>query len=389
MLVVVAVALVAVPVATAWADRAALASLPEAYRQRLNVPRPGLLVWIFRDRPGARAPLAVSRDAPVLQRELEALVGFVSDSRAARTDATILAVAVVLLLSALFAVWLSRSVARPIAAVSEASARLATGALATRVELPNPERQPRETRELTEGFNRMAAAMERYEGERQAMFADVAHELRTPLATLRLRLEAMHDGLVPMERDELRALTGQVDLLSRLVGDLRLLSLAEGGHLTVTLQPVAVGAWLRESTATWGEALAQHGVRLDLTLPEADATWRFDPQRMEQVLHNLIDNALRFAPRGSALEVRSETTEDALQLSVRDHGPGIPETDVATVFERFVSGRRRDERGSQGSGLGLAIVRALVGLHGGEVSAENVADGGARLTVRLPQAPRA
>jgi two-component system sensor histidine kinase BaeS len=236
----------------------------------------------------------------------------------------------------------------------------------------------------------MSEAIERYEGERKAMVADVAHELRTPLAALRLRLEALEDGLVPLSQDEVRRLRGHTDLLARLVDDLRLLSLADAGRLT--LQPVVVdlGAWLAVATEAARDVLGPMGVGLGVRGPTAPVAVRIDPQRMTQVLHNLIDNAARYAPEGSQVELAVATGADEVRLSVRDRGPGVPEGELDTIFDRFVRGVRRDERGASGSGLGLAIVRTLVELHGGRVEVRNLAvteGGGAAFTVVLPRGP--
>jgi two-component system sensor histidine kinase BaeS len=393
MVVVALVSLLAVPVATNLADRAALATLPEVYRVRVqaDTPLPGTLRWwLANRRPAIRPatlPPGASGDPARLQVEVERLVTFVSDSRAARRDATLLGALVALLVGVALAAWLSRSIARPIAAVSAASSELAAGRFGTRVELPRRATQPVETRALADGFNAMSEAIERYEGERKAMVADVAHELRTPLAAMRLRLEALEDGLVPLSRDEVRRLRGHTDLLARLVDDLRLLSLADAGRLTLLSVVVDLGAWLEAAAEAARDGLRQGGVGLSVTGPSAPVAVRVDPQRMTQVLHNLIDNAARYAPEGSDVEVVAAVDDD-LRLTVRDRGPGVPEAELDTIFDRFVRGVRRDERSGTGSGLGLAIVRALVELHGGRVEVRNLAateGGGAAFTVVLPR----
>jgi signal transduction histidine kinase len=394
MVVVALVALLAVPVATTLADRAALATLPEVYRVRVqaDTPMPGTLRWWLANRRPAIRPAALppgaSGDPARLQAEVERLVTFVGDSRAARRDATVVGVLVALLLGVALAAWLSRSIARPIAAVSAASLELAAGRFGTRVELPRRATQPVETRALTDGFNAMSEAIERYEGERKAMVADVAHELRTPLAALRLRLEALEDGLVPLSQDEVRRLRGHTDLLARLVDDLRLLSLADAGRLTLEPVDVDLGAWLASAAEAAQDGLRPRGVGLAVRGPAAPVAVRIDPQRMFQVLHNLIDNAARYAPEGTDVEVAVAAASDEVRLTVRDRGPGVPEGEIDVIFDRFVRGVRRDERGGTGSGLGLAIVRTLVELHGGRVEVRNLAvtdGGGAAFAVVLPR----
>ncbi len=393
MVVVALVSLLAVPVATTLADRAVLATLPEVYRARVQADTPLPLTlrwWLSSRRPSVR-PAAVppgAVDDPVrLRVEVERLVTFLGDSRAARRDAMVVGALVALLLGVALAAWLSRSIARPIAAVSAASSELAAGRFGTRVELPRRAAQPEETRALTDGFNAMSEAIERYEGERKAMVADVAHELRTPLAALRLRLEALEDGLVPLSQAEVRRLRGHTDLLARLVDDLRLLSLADAGRLTLEPVVVELGAWLAVASEAARDALQPRGVGLTVRGPAAPVAVRIDPQRMTQVLHNLIDNAARYAPEGTDVELAVANDGDEVRLTVRDRGPGVPEGELDTIFDRFVRGVRRDERGGSGSGLGLAIVRTLVELHGGGVEVRNLAmaeGGGAAFSVVLP-----
>jgi two-component system, OmpR family, sensor histidine kinase BaeS len=390
MLIVVAVSLLAVPVAVTIAERAALATLPMGLRARVETVAPA--PFIARWRPvERRVPLrpaaAVTDDVAGLRAEAERLFDFVIDSRAARRDAIGVAVGLALLVGVVLAQWLSRGIAGPIAAVSAAASELAAGRFGVRVRLPRPDGLPDETRALSENFNAMSAAIERYEGERKAMLADVAHELRTPLAAMRLRLEALADGLVPFERAEVEGLQTHVDLMGRLIDDLRLLSLADAGRLTLAMAEVDLGAWLRRVTDAARPGLERRGVRLAVEAPPSGATLRADPQRLAQVLHNLLDNAARYAPEGSVVDVVAEVDGDLLQVRVRDRGPGVPEDDLATIFERFVQGQRRDQRGAGGTGLGLAIVRTLVGLHGGRVAARNLSTdegGGAEFTVTLP-----
>jgi two-component system, OmpR family, sensor histidine kinase BaeS len=390
MLVVAAVSLLAVPVAVTYAERTALAALPAGLRARVETvaPAPFATRWRPDERRPPLRPTAVVAEDPVgLRADADRLFAFVSDSRAARREAIFLAVGVALLVGVALALWLSRGIARPLAAVSVATTELAAGRFGVRVNLPRPDRLPAETRALSEGFNAMSAAIERYEGERKAMLADVAHELRTPLAAMRLRLEALADGLVPFERGEVELLQTHVDLMGRLIDDLRLLSLADAGRLALATSDVDLGGWLQRVTDAARPSLERRGVGLTVERPATAVTLRADPQRLAQVLHNLLDNAARYAPVGSSVEVAAVTGADEVQLRVRDRGPGVPMDELATIFERFVQGQRRDERGAGGTGLGLAIVRTLAGLHGGRVAARNLPaseGGGAEFAVTLP-----
>jgi two-component system, OmpR family, sensor histidine kinase BaeS len=390
LLAMALVSLLAVPAAVAIADRATLSALPAGFRERVQTVDPAPLVarWRAQEPRVPRTAAGTPQDAAGLRADVDRLLAFLSDSRAARRDAIVAAIALALAVGVALAVGLSRSIAGPIAAVSAATTELAAGRFDVRVALPNHADQPDETRALSDGFNAMAASIERYEGERKAMLADVAHELRTPLAAIQLRLEALDDGLVPFEAAEVARLRAHADLLGRLIDDLRLLSLADAGRLDLSLREVDLTAWLRRETDDARIGLERRGVRLSVDLPPEPVALSADPQRLAQVLHNLLDNAARYAPEGSAIGVTAEADAAEIRLRVRDRGPGVPEDDLPTIFERFVRGRRRDERGVGGSGLGLAIVRTLVALHGGRVAARNVPaaeGGGAEFVVALPR----
>lgn len=390
MILVACLSLVAVPLATALAERWVKASLPEDFRERLEVstaPAP------LRAGPGGPVPTPGRRlggedvTPEDLQRDLEQLVSYVGAVRSARQTAVYAGVGAAVLVSVVLALRLSRGIARPIEAVTRAASAIAAGAYGTRAALGEGEVRSVtvETRQLLEHFDTMSLALERFEEERRAMIADIAHELRTPLAALLLRLEAIADGLVPFEQGEAELLLQQGQLLSRLVDDLRLLSLADAGRLTLDRQDLDLTGWLPAAVEALRPGADAKGVELRVTTTPAEAVVSADPQRLAQLLGNLVDNALRFSEPGSAIDVTLDVEGDEAVLSVRDRGPGLAEEDLDTVFERFNRGKRRDmgAQHSAGSGLGLAIVRTLVTLHGGSVSVKNVTPG-AEFSVRLP-----
>ena len=288
------------------------------------------------------------------------------------------------MVSVLLALLLSRTIARPIEAVSHAAARLAGGDLSARVDPTRLSAPADETRALALDFNRMAEALGRYEGERKAMIADIAHELRNPLATLQLRIDALSDGLVQFSDDEAQLLQGQVGLLARLIGDLRTLSLADAQRLSLHRLELDLND-LAENVVQQAQSKAGNvGVRLEFTPASEPARVDADPDRLTQVLNNLLDNAFRVTPQGGSVTVQLFVTSTVVTVQVRDTGPGIAEDELETVFERFVQGRRRDTKSTTGSGLGLAIVQSLAKLHGGRVRAGNYS-GGAQLEVVLPR----
>ena len=287
-----------------------------------------------------------------------------------------------LVLSALFAALIAWRLARPLSAVSKAARLFAEGDLSARARLlPGQGRYERrwggEAIRLVDDFNAMAASLERLEAERQATTAAIAHELRTPLAVLQARLAALRDGIFALDAREVQLLAQQTDLLARLVEDLRTLSLAEAGKLTLNLHTCNLSALVRDVVESFEPRAAAKGVRLEVRAEEA--TLMGDAPRLRQVVGNLLDNALRFAPERSSVEVTLRTDQVGVSLLVRDTGPGLSESDRVRVFERFY----RADAERSGSGLGLAIVKSLVELHGGRVEAMNAPEGGALFRVSL------
>ncbi|MDX2003831.1 MAG: ATP-binding protein [Meiothermus sp.] len=273
----------------------------------------------------------------------------------------------------------SLRLARPIERINRAAADLSAGKLDTRINL---EGQIGEFRLVATTLNQVAESLERLENERKSMIADIAHELRTPLTAIRTRLEGLEDGLLEFTPGEVQKLQYHTLLLSRLIEDLRTLSLADAGQLSLKKRPVDL-ADLLESTLEGFEARAREkGVQLEEEA--APIHLEADPERLTQVISNLVDNALRYTPRGGSVKVSVENLSSGIKLSVQDSGPGIPEEALPYVFDRFYRGDSSRSRDTGGSGLGLAIVRALVQLHGGQVSVKNAQSGGAVFEIRLP-----
>ena len=366
MLLVALVSLVAVPLATWIAERSAYAELPDDLRRRVELfSRPESVLPDLLN----RRTMPMMQRAPSFQGEAARLAVLVRDLREMRRDAVWFGVAAALVASVALALVVSRQLARPIEAVSRAASRVASGRLDARAELPHPERAPREVRDLAHDFDAMAASLERLEAERTSMIADVAHELRNPLATLSLRLEAAADGIVALDREEATTLLSQTHLLTRLVNDLRTLSQADAGRLTLAPVRLDLRGPLGEAAAAHRPAAERAEVHLVLDAPTSDLPASADPDRLMQILHNLLENALRVAPEGSEVRLVAARRDDRVEVRVRDEGPGIAVDPPEAIFERFVGEQRRDVRGGSGSGLGLSIVRTLVTLHGGTVFA--------------------
>ncbi|GMA14583.1 HAMP domain-containing sensor histidine kinase [Deinococcus metallilatus] len=300
--------------------------------------------------------------------------GFVRNVQTSLVQGGLMAAAAAASLSLL----LARRVARPITAVSQAAARLAGGDLTSRAPVLKGDR---EIADLARTFNEMAGSLEALERERQQAVADIAHELRTPIAIMQARLDALEDGVYPLDAGQIALLSAQTQLLTRLVGDLRTLTLADAGRLGLHAERVDLAEVARQVVRDLTDRAGERGVHLTLTADPAPLT--ADRDRVRQVTANLVENALRHARRQVA--VRVEAGPDWARLHVDDDGPGIPEALRDVVFTRFTRLDESRTRDTGGSGLGLAIVRALAGAHGGHARADTSPLGGARLTVVLPR----
>ncbi len=299
---------------------------------------------------------------------------------------TFLGMGIAAAFAVLLALVMARRIARPIQAVSIAANRMAAGNLASRVTLPTfVTRDEDETATLARSFNTMAESLERQEETRKAMIADIAHELRTPLAVMQAKLEALEDGVLELSVDEIKRLQHQTHVLSRLVDDLRVLSLAEAGQLALERRRVKLESLARSVTLTFNERAHSKNIQLEF-VSSGEITLDADPDRITQVLSNLLDNAIQHTPASGCVTVSLESLEKNAQLSVSDTGSGLPPETIDRVFDRFYRADASRNRSSGGSGLGLAIVRALVELHGGRVRAQNGAGGGAEFVVLLPRA---
>lgn len=290
------------------------------------------------------------------------------------------------LLAAVASGLVARQLVRPLLRLEDAATRVAGGERGVRLPLP---RSNDELRTVTAAFNSLAQGLERQEAWRRSLMADVAHDLRTPLAVLRAEIEAIQDGLNAPDEPSMARLHAEVLLLARLVDDLRTLSLAEGHALTLHPATLDAGETLRQLSALFAGRVQAAGSSLTLHLPAETLTFRADPDRLMQILHNLLDNALRYAaPATIELGASAEGRDQTVLLWVRDHGPGFPPGALSRAFERFYradASRSRDPQGRAGSGLGLAIARALAEAQGGTLEAANHPEGGAVFMLRLPE----
>ncbi len=281
----------------------------------------------------------------------------------------------------LLAFGLSAVFMKSIGQLTRAAASLAQGNLDERV----PENGSREIKTLAATFNQMAAALQKFEANRKAMTADIAHELRTPLSVQKINLEALQDGVYPLTLESLQPIIDQNELLTHLVQDLRTLSLAEAGEITLEKSSMGVLPLLRSLQAQFNQQAQQRQIQLTLSPDSLDLQVFADPTRIAQILTNLLQNAMRHTPTGSQVILCCLDAGTQVEIMVRDTGEGIPEQNLPYVFERFYKVDKSRSRSEGGSGLGLAIARQLAELNGGSLTVKNHPTGGAVFSLTLPK----
>jgi signal transduction histidine kinase len=298
--------------------------------------------------------------------------GFLEEVNRSLLWAGLAAGAVALILGLL----LSRQLTAPLRALTQAARRLAQGELQqVRV------RGEDEIGELGQAFNQMAQSLARQETLRRNMLADIAHELRTPLTVIRGDLEGLLDGLFEPTPETLASLQEETLLLARLVDDLQALAQAEAGQLQLARQPTDLVDLLEGVVASFDLQARSQGQSLSLDLASDLPPVQADPQRVRQIVANLVSNALRHAPDSGRVAVSAAGQADQVEISVVDNGPGIAPEDMAQVFDRFWRGHR-SRAGS--TGLGLNIARELVRAHGGRIWVESEPGEGATFRFTLP-----
>jgi signal transduction histidine kinase len=276
-----------------------------------------------------------------------------------------------------------RRMVDPLAQVMAAADAVAEGDLDVRVK----ERGPGELRQLAHSFNRMVSELQRADRLRRDMMADVAHELRNPLHVLQGNLEGLQDGLYQPTPEKIDALLDETRQLSRLVEDLGTLSLAEAGQLHLAREVIEVNDLFADVATSFSGQAEAAGIALTVEHAPGSKplTVLGDAGRLDQVLGNLVANALQHTQPGGRITLRAEAIPGGARLQVSDDGEGIPAEDLPHIFDRFWRGNRdQDGERPRGSGLGLAIARQLVESHAGVISVESQPGQGANFTIELP-----
>jgi len=283
--------------------------------------------------------------------------------------------------SLLLATVLSRSLTRPLHELTEATRQMAQGDLAQQV----PVRSEDELGQLAASFNQMSAQLTQSQNLRRQMTADIAHDLRTPLSIILGHAEALRDGVLPAEQATFEIVYDEARRLNRLIEDLRTLSLAEAGELTLALRPVSPETMLERAYTAYLPQARERQVSLRLDTDSQLPLVMVDPDRMAQVLDNLVGNALRHTPIDGRVTLSARPQDHSVCLKVQDTGPGLSEDALVHAFDRFYRGDKARQRQSDaGSGLGLAIVKSLVEAQHGRVWAENLPAQGASFNILLP-----
>ena len=271
-----------------------------------------------------------------------------------------------------------RRVSRPLDELVDASNKVAEGDYSIRVQ----ENGPPEIYSLMKGFNSMAERLQVNDQQRRNMLADVSHELRTPITVIQGNVEGILDGLYPADEARLKSILEETQVLSRLVDDLRTLALAESGALRLKREPTNVAELIRDTLSNFETQASEKEVRLGMSLREIEEA-NVDPQRVREVLTNLLSNALRYTPRGGEVTVgsreSSRNVETGITIFVEDNGPGIESAALTHIFDRFYK-----SSDSGGMGLGLSIAKYLVEAHGGRIWAESEVGKGTKISFSLP-----
>jgi signal transduction histidine kinase len=284
----------------------------------------------------------------------------------------------------LLGIILSRTLTRPIRELTQATHAVSQGDLSQQV----PVRSDDELGELAQAFNKMSAELSRSINARKQMTADIAHELRTPLSLILGHAEAVHDGVLAPSRENFEIIREEAARLEQLVNDLRTLSLADAGELSLNPQTVDPGQLLQDVGSLYKYQLQRKAITLRLDIAPQLPPLDVDPGRITQVLTNILDNALRHTPDGGSITLSAREVEDQVKLAVQDSGPGLKTEDLERIFNRLHRAdpsRQREQVSAGGSGLGLAIARSIVQAHGGQVSAESETGQGLKIVIRLPK----
>ena len=291
-----------------------------------------------------------------------------------------LATLVTLVLGLILAIFMASRLLNPIEATIKATQKISEGDFKQRL----PVQSYRELKDLTTAINDMAVSLERNDLKRSSLFSDLAHDLRTPLAVQRASIEAVEDGIYLFDQATLSTLKQQNTHLVRLVEDLSLLAMLDEGMFTPRKAPHDLAEFTREVIFRLEGMLTKQQRRIRVMALQRGLIVDIDADRIEQILENLFQNAMRYTPEGSTIDIAIYPKEDLAILTVRDHGPGIPPDNLETIFDRYYQLNCKENPVNGGQGMGLAIARRLARVHGGNLFVRNHPRVGAEFVLELP-----
>jgi signal transduction histidine kinase len=298
-----------------------------------------------------------------------------------RVNNTLILASIGATLAALFlGFFLARALTQPLRELTTATRTVAAGELGHQVEV----RSQDELGELAAAFNQMSTDLARSRDLRRQMTADIAHDLRTPLSVILGHAEALRDGVLPPTAETVHIIHDEALRLNRLVDDLRTLSLAEANELSLNLRLTHPKSLLEQAVAAQTATAQKQNISLEIKASSNLPQLNVDPDRMAQLLNNVLENGLRHTPPGGHISLNAEPCAGGVRLSIWDTGPGIAAEDLTRIFDRFYKQDKSRGRQDGGSGLGLAIARSIVTRHNGRIWAESEPGQGATILIELP-----
>jgi len=300
-------------------------------------------------------------------------------------DSLWLAVTVAVIAAIALGLLFGRLISGPMRQLSFSAKKIATGDFSQRVTAKTDD----EIGEVSAAFNSMAEQLEKKEKGRRQLLADIAHELRNPLSIIQGNMEAWLDGVISPTPEQIASVYDETVLLSRLVTDLRELSLAEAGQLKLHQKAAELGELIAAEISGIQSRCREKKVSVSAELSDRLPQVFIDKDRIRQVLHNLMDNAIRHTPAGGSIKISACLDKQGwVAVSVSDTGSGVAPEDLPFVFVHFYKADRSRQRGHGGAGIGLALVKQLVELHGGKAWAESKVGKGSTFYFTLPAAPK-
>lgn len=297
-----------------------------------------------------------------------------------RLDFSLFAIALgVILFAFIFGAILSRTITNPVRELTSATHAIASGKLGQKVSVHSKD----EIGELAESFNKMNADLEKSFNLRKQMTADIAHELRTPLSLIIGHAEAVHDGVLPPSKENFEIIREEAERLEKLVNDLRTLSLADAGELALEFQPVNINKLIGDIKTRYIAPLNQKRLTLNLQVDSSIPELNLDPNRIAQVLINILENAIRYTPEGGTIQIATKLNNESAEVVIQDSGPGVGAGEAAHLFDRFYRVEQSRARDEGGSGLGLAIAKSIIEMHKGKIWAESEIGEGLKIIIQF------